>query len=140
MDHLWYMTKISCSRRLLPLTNLRNFWTIDNCRASNGIISWITNEILFTPVVNDNFHFSSFSIQTFLDFCSFDFRNFWFNAVYNFTIYSFRLVPLSTLKLGGFHFLWGFFMCPHINSVNQGMPVIIKIMSEWLKYLKWISL
>ena len=73
-------------------------------------------------------------LQAFLDFRSFDFSNFWFSAVYNSILFSSPLVLLSNLDLGGFLELVDtnpmvfatavFFMCPHINSVNQGMPVI----------------
>ena len=61
-------------------------------------------------------------VQAFLDFRSFNFRDFQFNAVYNSIIFSFPLVLLSNLDLRGFRFP-RFFMCPHINSINRGMPV-----------------
>ena len=56
-------------------------------------------------------------VQAFLDF-----RNFWFNAVYNSILFSFPLVPLNNLDFCSFCFR-GLFLCPHINSVNRGMPV-----------------
>ena len=62
------------------------------------------------------------TVQAFLDFCGFDFCNFWFNSVYNSILFSFPLVLVSNLDLHRSHFLQ-FFMCPHINSVNRGMPV-----------------
>ena len=65
------------------------------------------------------------TIQAFLDFCSFNFRNFRFNAVYNSILFSSPLVLLSNLDLHGFCFP-RFFMCLHINSVNQGMPALEK--------------
>jgi hypothetical protein len=61
------------------------------------------------------------SVQAFLDFRGFDFRNFGFNVIYNSILFSSPLVLLSNLDLRGFCFP-GFFMCPHINSVNRGMP------------------
>ena len=51
--------------------------------------------------------------QAFLNFCGFDFHNFWFNAVHNFTLFSFPLVLISNLDLGGFHFLRFFYVSPH---------------------------
>ena len=80
----------------------------------------------------------NFSLQVFLDFRGFDFRNFRFNAVYNSILFSSPLVLLGNLDLRSFC-LPCFFMCPHINSVNRGMPVyhvIItpsKIIKELLK-------
>ena len=65
-------------------------------------------------------------VQAFLDFRGFDFRDFQFNAVYNSILFSSPLVLLSNLDLRGFCFL-GFFVCPHINSVNGGMPVYGKL-------------
>ena len=56
-------------------------------------------------------------IQAFLDF-----RNFRFKAVDNSILFSFPLVLLSNFDLRGFCFR-GFFLDPHINSVNRGMPV-----------------
>ena len=55
-------------------------------------------------------------------FPRFDFCNFWFNVVYNSILFSSPLVLLSNLDFLSFRFPL-FFMCPHINSVNQGMPV-----------------
>ena len=43
-------------------------------------------------------------VQAFLDFRSFNFRDFQFNAVYNSIIFSFPLVLLSNLDLRGFRF------------------------------------
>ena len=62
-------------------------------------------------------------LQAFLNFRSFDFRNFRFNAVYNAILFSSPLVLVSNLDLRGFCFRV-FFMYPHINSVNRGMPVL----------------
>ena len=62
-------------------------------------------------------------IQAFLDFRGFDFRDFRFNTVYNSILFSSPLVPLSNLDLNGFCFC-GFFLCPYINGVNRGMPVV----------------
>ena len=56
-------------------------------------------------------------LQAFLHFRGFDFRNFRFNAVYISILFSSPLVLLSNLDLRGFR-------CPHINSVNRGMPVL----------------
>ena len=72
-------------------------------------------------------------LQAFLDFRSFDFRNFRFNEVYNSIIFSSPLVLLSNLDLRGYRFPC-FFMCPHINSVNRGMPV--PIIQQFLFYSK----
>ena len=60
----------------------------------------------------------------FLDFRGFNFRNFWFTAVYNSILFSSPLVLLSNLDLrvsasAVFH------LGPHINSVNRGMPVTL---------------
>ena len=63
------------------------------------------------------------SIQAFLVFRGFDFHNFLFTAVYNSILFSSPLVLLSNLNLRGFCFR-GFFLSPHINSVNRGMPVL----------------
>ena len=63
-----------------------------------------------------------YQVQAFLDFRGFDFRDFRFNAIYNGILFSSPLRPLvllSNLELRGFRFP-RFFMCPHINSVNQG--------------------
>ena len=62
------------------------------------------------------------NIQAFLDFHGFNFRDFQFNAVYNSILFSSPLVLLSNLDLRGFRFP-PFFLCPHINGVNRGMPV-----------------
>ena len=59
------------------------------------------------------------TIPAFLDFRGFNLHNFWF---YNSILFSSPLVLISNLDLHGFLFL-RFFLCPHINSVNQGMPV-----------------
>ena len=61
-------------------------------------------------------------IQAFLDFRGFDFRDFGFNVVYNSILFSSPSVLLSNLDFSGFCFR-GFILCPHINSVNQGMHV-----------------
>ena len=60
------------------------------------------------------------TIQAFLNFRGFDFLDFRFNAVYNSILFSSPLVLLSNLNL---RFCFRFFLCPHINSVNRGMPV-----------------
>ena len=57
-----------------------------------------------------------------LDFRNFDFRDFRFTAVYNSILFSSLLVLLSNLDFRGLCLL-GFILCPHINSVNRGMPV-----------------
>ena len=64
------------------------------------------------------------NVQAFFDFCSFHFRDFRFNAIYDSILFSSPLVLLSNLNLHGFCFPRFFFMCPHINSVNPGMPVV----------------
>ena len=61
-------------------------------------------------------------IQVFLDFRAFDFCNFRFNGVYNSILFFSPLVLLSNFDLHSFPFCI-FLMCPHINSVNQGIPV-----------------
>ena len=43
-------------------------------------------------------------LQAFPDFCGFNFRDIWFNAVYNSILFSSLLVLLSNLDLRGFHF------------------------------------
>ena len=60
-------------------------------------------------------------VQAFLNFHGFDFWDFRFNAVYNSVLFSSPLVLLSNLDLH--NFCIGFFLCPHIDSVNRGMPV-----------------
>ena len=63
-------------------------------------------------------------IQEFLDFRGFDFRDFLFNVVYDSILFSLPLVLLSMeLQFTQFLLCADFFMCPHINSVNRGMPV-----------------
>ena len=52
-------------------------------------------------------------LQAFLDFRSFDFRDFWFNAVYNSILFSSPLVLLSNLDLRGFPFPRFFYVSPH---------------------------
>ena len=52
-------------------------------------------------------------VQAFLDFCGFDFRDFWFNAVYNYILFSSPLVLLSNLYLCGFCFRGFYFVSPH---------------------------
>ena len=61
-------------------------------------------------------------VEVFLDFCGFNFADFWFNPIYTSILFSSTLVLLSNLHLSDFCFAC-FFMCPHINSVNPGMPV-----------------
>ena len=51
-----------------------------------------------------------FIIQAFLDFCSFNFCNFWFTPVYNSILFSSPLVLLSNLNLRGFCFSMFFFV------------------------------
>ena len=53
------------------------------------------------------------SLQAFLDFRGFDFRNFWFTAVYNSVLFSSPLVLLSSLNLCGFCFRVSFLESPH---------------------------
>ena len=61
-------------------------------------------------------------VEVFLDFCGFNFADFWFNPIYTSILFSSTLILLSNLHLSGFCFAC-FFMSPHINSVNPGMPV-----------------
>ena len=61
-------------------------------------------------------------IQAFLDFLSFDFCDFRFNAVYNSILFCSPSILLSNLDLCDLRPPL-FSMCPHINSVNRGMPV-----------------
>ena len=63
-------------------------------------------------------------VQAFLDFRGFEFRHFQFNVVYNSILFSSPSVLLRNLNLRGFRFPHFFFMCPHVNSVNRGMPVV----------------
>ena len=70
-------------------------------------------------VINSNIN----HIQAFLDFHSFDFCNFRFTAVYNSILFSSPLVLLSNLDYVVFASAV-FYLCPHINSVNWGMPVL----------------
>ena len=76
-------------------------------------------------------------VQAFLDFRGFNFRDFQFKAVYNSILFSSPLVLLSNLDLCCFCFPC-FFMCPHINSVNQGMPVY-QLMGVFCDRLKLCS-
>ena len=55
-------------------------------------------------------------VQALLYFHSFDFSNFRFTEVDNSILFSSPLELLSNLNLRGFRL--GFFMCPHINSLN----------------------
>ena len=64
-------------------------------------------------------------LQAFLDFHGFDFRGFRFTVVYKSILFSSPLVLPSNLDLRGFCFRVFFNLCPHINSVNQGMPVCL---------------
>jgi len=67
------------------------------------------------------------ALQAFLDFRGFNFRDFLFNLVYNFIVFFSPLVLLlSNLDLWGFR-LPQFFICPLINSINRGMPVLLCI-------------
>ena len=54
-----------------------------------------------------------FEIQAFIDFRSFEFRNFWFTVVYNSILFSFPLVLLSSLDLRGIHFPRFVYVSPH---------------------------
>ena len=47
------------------------------------------------------------------------------SAIFNCILLSYPLVLLSNLDLRGFCFR-GFFVYTHINSINQGMPVIVE--------------
>ena len=69
--------------------------------------------------------------QAFRGFRGFDFRNFQFTTVYNSILFSSHLVLLSNLDLSSFC-LRVSFMCPHINSVNRGMPVYLYM---WLMFM-----
>ena len=53
------------------------------------------------------------SVQAFLDFRGFEFRNFQFNVVYNSILFSSPLVLLSNHDLQGFCFRCLFFVSPH---------------------------
>ena len=53
------------------------------------------------------------SIQAFLDFCGFDFRNFRFTLFYNSIIFSSPLVPLRNLDCRGFCICGLFSVSPH---------------------------
>ena len=68
-------------------------------------------------------------VQAFLDFrgFGFDFDDFRFKAVYNSILFSSSSVlpPRLTRFL-----LPLFFKCPHINSVNEGMPVTERLNSR----------
>ena len=67
-------------------------------------------------------HYYDTVLQAFLNFRGFDFRDFLFSTVHNSILFSSPLVLVSNLHLHGFPFP-RFFMCPHINNVNRGMPV-----------------
>ena len=56
-------------------------------------------------------------------FHSLDFREFGFNAFYNSILFISPLVLLIVTSIYAVFALRVFFMCPHINSVNQRMPV-----------------
>ena len=73
------------------------------------------------------------TIQAFLDFRGFDFRDFQFNAAYISILFSSPLVLLSNIDLRGFCFRV-FCVCPHINSVNREMPALnfIDIFTRYL--------
>ena len=64
------------------------------------------------------------TVQAFLKFRGFDFRDFWFNTIYNSILFISPLVLLSNLNLRGFCFPQFFIMCLHIYSINRGMPVL----------------
>ena len=68
---------------------------------------------------------ASLYVQAFLDF-----HGFRITAVYNSILISSPLVLLSNLDLRGFCFR--FFMCPYINRVNPGMPVLYYIQCNML--------
>ena len=53
------------------------------------------------------------TVQAFLDFSGFNFRNFWFTAVYNYILFSSPLVLLSNLDLCGYCFRSFFLESPH---------------------------
>ena len=63
-------------------------------------------------------------MQAFLHFRGFDFHYFWFTAVYDSILFSSPVVLLSNLDLHSFCF--HFFLCPHINRINRGMPVYVE--------------
>ena len=89
--------------------------------------NWVKLFLSFKFYFHETFLQTYFwSTWAFLDFRVFNFRNFWFYAVYNSILFSSPLVLLSNLDLRGFRFPL-FFMCPHINGVNRGMPVVCLI-------------
>ena len=65
----------------------------------------------------------NFTIQAFLDFRGFHFRDFRFTTVYNSILFSSPLVLLSNLDLRSFAST-DFCVSTLDNSVNQGMPVM----------------
>ena len=67
-------------------------------------------------------HYYDTVLQAFLNFRGFDFRDFLFSTVHNSILFSSPLVLVSNLDLCGFCSA-AFILCPHINSVNPGMPV-----------------
>ena len=71
-------------------------------------------------VTDKDYHLSR--LQAFLDFRGFDFRDFRFIKAYNSTLFSSTLVLLVTSIYAVFASAV-FVLCPHIVSVNQGMPV-----------------
>ena len=92
-------------------------------KALNWLLGWIL-DVKLDPNILDNIPLRLIEkeVQAFLDFHGFDFRDFRFTAVYNSILFSSLLVLLSNLDLRDFCFR-GFFWCPHINSLNRGMPV-----------------
>ena len=85
----------------------------------NIYVHYKSDSTLIGTILNCKYRHSSI-------FLSFDFRNFWFNEIYNSILFSFPLVLL--LVLSNFDFtefsLSAFFMCPHISSINWGIPVV----------------
>ena len=61
------------------------------------------------------------AVQAFLNFHCFNFLDFQFSAVYDSILFFSPLVTLIYAVFASAVFL----LCPHINSVNRGMPVQI---------------
>ena len=65
---------------------------------------------------------SMYIVQASFDFCGFDFFGIQFTATYDPILFSSPLVLQSNLNLRSFGFRAAC-VCPHINSINGGMPV-----------------
>ena len=75
-----------------------NWEILSNCCDLLTVNPMSFNKILFS-YRNGSSAICCWNIQAFLDFCGFDFCDFWFNAIYNSTLFCSPLILLNNLNL-----------------------------------------